>query len=560
MKISEIRIRGVKSFGHNIQTFNLDTDCGKLCLLVGKNGAGKSSFINSFEYAPFGKCRGNNRKNASVSSFVNRTNLEMMVGIKFSAKGSEVEVVRGVNPNIFTFKVDGVSVSEDESKYNTMIEQYVGMDMLSFRSFISLSVNDFKNFIALKADEKQLLVDKLFNLESITKMASIVKDLDNINKSELIKNTQEVNSLELSIGTIEDTIKRIREPKVDIVDNTIAISDLVNKMIDYEPIFIDLTKKLVIIKQKEDALRVDFIECKKLYSAIVLEIKTVKDEIILFDSDRCPTCKTDFISDHFVELRETLSIRFDDLNKLKQTILDDNGVLKTTQIKIQSISEKINSSYKTVTDDIKKTKRRLSVLRKEEIKAPDVDLSEFEISIDKSKYVISDIEQKSNELLKKDKCYLELRNLFGPEGIKKTIISSIVKPLNKFIEESMVVIDLPFRVEINELFNVSVSHMGEKIDHDTLSTGESRLVNIAILIAYLKLIRTKKEINVLFLDEIFSSVDVDGVDILLKLLGGFAKEYNINIFVVHHSILAESYFDRIIKLEKNTFSNIITIK
>ncbi len=92
------------------------------------------------------------------------------------------------------------------------------------------------------------------------------------------------------------------------------------------------------------------------------------------------------------------------------------------------------------------------------------------------------------------------------------------------------------------------------------STGEQKLTNISILIPYLKLIRTKKHINILFLDEVFSSVDIENIQRILSLLKSFANEYNINIFVVHHAVLNEEMFDRILKIEKNVFSSITEIE
>lgn len=75
---------------------------------------------------------------------------------------------------------------------------------------------------------------------------------------------------------------------------------------------------------------------------------------------------------------------------------------------------------------------------------------------------------------------------------------------------------------------------GVKIEQDSLSTGENKRINIVIMIAYLKMIRTKRSINILFLDEIFASIDPDGIDSILTLLKDFSHNYNINIFVVHH--------------------------
>jgi ABC-type Mn2+/Zn2+ transport system ATPase subunit len=115
---------------------------------------------------------------------------------------------------------------------------------------------------------------------------------------------------------------------------------------------------------------------------------------------------------------------------------------------------------------------------------------------------------------------------------------------------------LPFDVKLDETFSSEIKTLGSVVEHDSLSTGESKKVNIAILIAYLKLIRTKKHINILFLDEVFSSIDIEGIDSILLLLKSFANDYNINIFVVHHAILNQEMFDRIIKINKEVFSSI----
>jgi ABC-type Mn2+/Zn2+ transport system ATPase subunit len=116
---------------------------------------------------------------------------------------------------------------------------------------------------------------------------------------------------------------------------------------------------------------------------------------------------------------------------------------------------------------------------------------------------------------------------------------------------------MSFDVKLDETFTAEIRHLGSVIEHDSLSTGETKLININILVAYLKLIRCKKFINILFLDEVFSSIDIDNINKILTLLKSFANEYNINIFVVHHALLNKEMFDRIIKIEKNIFSQII---
>ena len=149
-----------------------------------------------------------------------------------------------------------------------------------------------------------------------------------------------------------------------------------------------------------------------------------------------------------------------------------------------------------------------------------------------------------------------MNRIFGEDGVKKSIIAGIIKPLNYFISENISKMGITFDVRLDETFTAEIRQFSSVIDPDTLSTGENRRINVSILIAYLKLIRTKRHINILFLDEVFSSIDIEGIDSILILLKSFANEYNINIFVVHHAILNQEMFDRILKINKEVFSTI----
>ena len=137
------------------------------------------------------------------------------------------------------------------------------------------------------------------------------------------------------------------------------------------------------------------------------------------------------------------------------------------------------------------------------------------------------------------------------------MISKIVVPINHFIQENLDQMNVEFTVKLDDQFSARLYLLGQEIDVESISTGENKIVSICIMLAYLKLIRMKRHINLLFLDEVFSSIDIENIYKVLKLLKSFANEYNINIFLVHHAMLDNTYFDRIIKVEKNITSNII---
>ena len=162
MLISEIGIRGYKSFGNNEQVLKLNTDKGELLLLVGNNGNGKSSLLESFEYVLYGKVKsGKTKKWHKLATLPNRINTELLNRIKFVSGGTDVEIKRGISPGILELTENGmVNERAGKSNLDSQIEKYIGLDIETFKSFISMSINDFKNFISLTNEEKQLLLDK----------------------------------------------------------------------------------------------------------------------------------------------------------------------------------------------------------------------------------------------------------------------------------------------------------------------------------------------------------------------------------------------------------------
>ncbi len=558
MVISEIGIRGFKSYGNNEQVLKLNGERGDLILLVGENGSGKSSLLNSFDQVLYGKVKGGNKKKwVPLSSLPNRINGELLNRIKFKSNSTDVEVKRGISPNILELWENGIlNERAGKSNLDEKIESYVGMDIETFKSFISMSITDFKNFISLSNEEKQILLDKLFNLEIINILNNILKDLNRNNKIRMSSLDSEINTLAESIESIRRSIeKSIEKQKEDTQSEIGKIKlDIESKKEEYQSI----KDKIDKIKSKEDGLEKDLDLEKKEYIILQTEVKSVQKDIDLYDSGKCPTCKTEFISDHFLSLRETLVEKKSSLEKLKLELESNIKGIREKQQKLEEISEKATKSFNDINYFLRNCKSQIDKLSAKSINESNdsINISEFENTIKDLSTKKNTSEDNMSISKNKELFYKELNKIFGEDGVKKTIISGIIKPINHFISDNIKKMGLPFDVKLDETFTAKIKHLGNVIDHETLSTGETRRVNISILIAYLKLIRTKKFINILFLDEIFSSIDYLGVEDILRLLKSFASEYKINIFVVHHAIMNEEIFDRIIRINKDVFSTI----
>jgi DNA repair exonuclease SbcCD ATPase subunit len=558
MLISEIGIRGYKSFGNNEQVLKLNTEKGELVLLVGNNGNGKSSLLESFEYAIYGKVKsGKAKKWHKLSSLPNRINGELLNRIKFISNGTDVEIKRGISPSVLELIENGIP-NERAGKANIddKIEKYIGLDIETFKSFISMSINDFKNFISLTNEEKQLLLDKLFNLEVINILNGILKDINKNNKLRMTSLDSEIRTLEDSIGSIKKSIeKAIEKAKENIQQEIETLTEEMNsKKEDYKL----LKEKVDKIKEKDKILTDELDIEKRQLSNTQNEVRNVQKEISLYDSGKCPTCSTDFNSDHFISLRTTLVEKKESFESVLSEINDNITSIKLKQTKLKTIADSTTTSFNDLNYLLRNYKTQIDNLNSKKSKetGESVNVQEFQNTIgelDSKKTVSQDHITICKE---KELFYKELTRVFSEDGAKKSIIAGIIKPINHFIGENIKKMGLPFDVKLDETFSSEIKTLGSVVEHDSLSTGESKKVNIAILIAYLKLIRTKKHINILFLDEVFSSIDIEGIDSILLLLKSFANDYNINIFVVHHAILNQEMFDRIIKINKEVFSSI----
>ena len=559
MIIEEIGIRNFKSFGNSRQSVKLNTEKGELILLVGNNGMGKSSFLQSFDWVLYGKCRGSKKKWATQSTLPNRINGgELEIDIKFKSKSTNLLLKRGLSPNILELWENGV-INERAGKSNIdeKIEDYIGMDVETFKSFMSMNVDSFKNFISLTNEEKQLLLDKLFNLEVINILNSILKELVKNNKVRMASLDSEINTLNESIQSIQRSIDKAIEKEKE--NTQVEIDKIKADMDSKKDEYATLKEKVQKVKDKEKELSDELDTEKRQYIILQTDIKGVQRDIDLYDSGKCPTCATPFDSDHFISLRQTLVDKKSGLESLKGELETNIKNIKEKQTKLSDISDKVNKAFNDITYFLKNCKAQIDKLElkktKEDGKASE-NINEFYKTIEglEDKKVLSSENMSVSK--EKELYYKELNKIFGEDGVKKSIIAGIIKPINHFISENVKKMGLKFEVQLDETFTAEVKHLGSVIDPESLSTGEHKLTNICILCSYLSLIRTKKSLNILFLDEVFSSVDLDNIQKILTLLKSFANEYNVNIFVVHHAVLNHEMFDRIIRINKEIFSSI----
>lgn len=558
MLISEINIRNFKSFGNNTNTIKLNLDQGELILVVGKNGEGKSSMLESIDFTAYGKVRGKKKKYQTNSSLPNRLNQNLDTSIVFKTGNHEIKIERGLAPNHLRLFIDGEDYDRaGKSNIQDKINQIIGMDIEAFKSFISLSVNDFKNFMSLTNEEKKILLDKLFNLELINTLNKVLVEKRKQNKHQKEIFDTEIRTYESSLISFRESIERLKQ--ISEESDSKQIEEYKQLILDKKTEFDKLQETIKKGKEKESEYNNKIHSNNETMTDMFYKIKDYKSKIAVFETGNCPTCESVLTSDSHIDILTSMKETVAKLSEIYIELEKEKKELTEKQLKISQVLTKTITTFTELKAYLVNIKSNITRINesKTDTSINNDSINEMISNIEKleSKKIIS--KKRLDEKDMEESVMDELKKILSEDGIKKSIISKIVVPINSFVSENLEKLGIRFNVVLDDQFNAIISEMGEELELDTLSTGETKRVNIAIMLAYLKLIRMKKHVNLLFLDEVFSSIDIDGIYSILDILKDFARDNNINIFLIHHAMLDKSSFDRVIRIQKDITSNII---
>ena len=553
MRIVKVEWRNFTSYGNRNQTLDLS---GDTCLyqIVGENGAGKTSISQVITYALYGKVEGKKLKDIP-----NRINGNAWTRVTLDNYGTEVIVERGLEPNIFKLTVNGTEYDKAGSR---SVQEYLEEDILGipyyvFNNTLLLSINDFKSFIKMVPADKRAIVDKIFGFHVLNQMRDVLKNESKKVKQSLENSIGKISSLETSIQTSQTEMENLGDEILEETKNKITfLEDSLGK---FEKLREHHKQQVHEFKSEEELFRTSLREASSLSSSLKLKLRELENKLHLYDHDKCPTCESNLESDFHQDLKRNLQSekestdkRIDELDEQlvllttheaqinsKKTDLLEKGVKIKT--KIESVVSEIRELNKTQGD-----KQTQALQRLVESLQSDLD------GLNSEKFKI---EEKINWLRTIDE-------VLGEKGVKQMAIKTILPSLNSEILDLLSQMHLNYQVIFDEEFNASIFHMGIEISSQTLSTGEMKKVDFVVLIAIMKLMKMKfSNINLLFLDELFSSVDPDGVYAILKILKSASKELGLNIFVINHAPMPHEIFDWKIEISKtNNFSGLIIDK
>jgi DNA repair exonuclease SbcCD ATPase subunit len=382
-------------------------------------------------------------------------------------------------------------------------------------------------------------------------------------------NKQTIQTLNQNIITIkrsgiEDKQKEIEKLKIEKESKKVPGQKLKQEIESLNPKLISLEKQKQDLENKRNITTNEIFELK-------VELKNLEDKINVYKSGICPICDSNLNDTNhqhnfndILEKQKNLLVRYKDLEKLKNELLLNITQFSNEKDSLQRQKNNLTNQYNNIVSEFKNISRRIDELS--------ID-TKNDISIDELTKNITELKQKNNDYTNKIdnlnnniKTHEELKEIFSIKGVRKNIIKNIVKPINVYLQDILTELKSPYNIKIDEEFNVNIFERLIDVHPESLSTGEGKKINIAIALSYLKLILKFRKLNVLFLDEVFSSMDPDNVKYALKILKYFTKEYNINIIILDPNIYLNDnsmeldYFDRIIKMQKKLNFSIIEEK
>jgi DNA repair exonuclease SbcCD ATPase subunit len=563
-----IRWQNMLSTGNQFTEVKLDRS--KSTLIVGENGAGKSTILDALSFALYGKPFRNINKPQLLNSM---TQKNLVVECEFMVGSKHFRVKRGIKPQIFEIYQNGEMMNQNSSARD--YQEYLEKNILklSFKSFgqiVILGSANYLPFMQLPAHSRREVIEDLLDIQIFTTMNNLLKEKITTNRSAITDTDYQINLIE---NKIELTLKHINSLKINndhlIRQKEEMIEEVNGRVCQAErDIAIQAGHLTVLTAKVSDSDKVTSKKSKlvELESQLESKVRTLKKEIRFYhDNDSCPTCRQGIDHDfknETIEDRQTKEQEVSDaLVKIENEITTINArIAEITEInsKITVHNTKItelNSDIRSWNNSIRTLEAEINNLQKNTtiIDASNEDLSVLNKQLS--------VQQKYKEELANERQVIEVAGvLLKDSGIKTKIIKQYVPIMNKLINKYLAAMDFFVQFELDENFNEKIkSRFRDEFSYASFSEGEKMRIDLALMFTWRAIakLRNSASTNLLIMDEVFdSSLDVGGTEEFLKILEGLTAETN--TFIISHK--GDQLFDKfhsVIKFEKHAnFSRI----
>ena len=540
-------------------------------LIIGSNGAGKSTILDALTFVLFNKPFRKINKPQLVNS-VNEKNC--LVEIEFSSNNRQYLVRRGIKPNIFDIEVDGKLLDkrgDDRDNQQTLEENILKVNYKSFTQIVILGSSTFVPFMQLSAAHRREVIEDLLDIRVFSSMASIVKDRIKVIRDELklleLQKSNLKDKGEMLAKFIEDITKR-GEANIEAKRDTIKKYMFEQRELNVENITVlekveELTAELEELNDASDKLK----KLGPLRGKIQQKISTVNKNVKFFtENSVCPTCTQDIDEDlrsqKVDEIGAEGSKLADGLKQLEATIEAEEereGKFLELSKEVLSLNKKVSTNSTNHTN-IQKNIQNLE-LDIEKIRESIDNQGESREQLKATATKLSGVKDKMTELNVEMEKHKFVNDLLKDGGVKTNIIRKYIPLINKHVNKYLQMMEFYINFNLDEEFNETVvSPIHERFSYSSFSEGEKMRIDLALLFTWREVARVRNSVNtnLLIMDEVFdSSLDGFGTEEFLKIIRYVVKDAN--IFIISHKTELHERFDSVLRFEKERgFSKLST--
>ena len=540
----------------------IDFTKNKTNLIIGTNGAGKSTILDALCFSLFGR----SFRKINKPQLINTVNeKDCVVEVEFLIGTSEWKVIRGIKPNIFEIYcndkvIDQVSAANDQQKW---LEQTVlKMNYKSFTQIVILGSSAFVPFMQLPTSHRREVIEDLLDIKIFSSMNTVIKE-------KIRKIRDEVKTLELKKESLFDKVEMQKNfieelenrGNANINANKEKIANLDSEVVDCikENTLIEEDVLKNIKKQEEVAGASD--KLKKLGTLkgkISQKVSTITVEHKFFNENTvCPTC-TQEIDEEF---------RINKINDAQNKAKDLQSGYKELEVAIKEEEDRehqfitLSKEITKLTHEVSRNNTKISGCQRQirdlenEIQKLTNQLKNRNSEHEKLESFQESLHNTYDELaIKKDSInYYDFSyGLLKDGGVKSKIIKKYLPLINQQVNRYLQMMDFYINFTLDEEFNETVqSPIHEDFSYASFSEGEKQRIDLALLFTWREVARMKNSVNcnLMILDEIFdSSLDSSGTEEFLKIIQFVVKDAN--IFVISHKAGLEDRFESVIRFEK----------
>jgi len=567
IKFKVIRWQNFLSTG--AQPTEVRFDKSPTTLIVGENGAGKSTILDALCFALFNKPFRNINKPQLVNS-INGKN--MLVEVEFSIGSKDYKICRGGKLTIFEIYLNGELLNQDAAArdYQNYLEDHVlKLNYKSFTQIVILGSASFTPFMQLPAAHRREVIEDLLDIKIFTVMNTVLKDKANDVK---VKITDLENKIELGKSKVkiqQDYIKTLQEDKqkkVEDVQKRISESNAeiaqLQRSVEEENSGASLLQSSIVDNSEKRTKRT---ELDALLRKLSERIKTQEKHVSFYDEhDVCPTCNQDLEAEVKENAKATHQHKIGEIEAAVQTLTEQLNAIETRLDEIALVEEKIAQHKSAIISLNTRIIASQSYIQKlnQDIPTAGADVSKLAEEQSKLKAIAKEVvvHSEAKSTLVEERHYLEIASLLLKDtGIKTKIIKQYLPVINKLVNKYLQAMDFFISFEIDEAFNEKIkSRHRDEFSYASFSEGEKAKIDLALLFTWRTIARMKNSAstNLLMLDEVFDgSLDINGTDFVMTILNTIGEDNN--IFIISHKDALFDKFRSVIKFEKHqNFSRI----